>query len=157
MTTDAPVVLAVNHTALFSGAESVLLRLLDAASERGWAVVVACPDGVLAERVVQRGMRHLRLPDLMLPKGPRALGYLVVALRHARAARRLRQSAVHADLLVANGIRVLPTVRIARLPVPVAWMVHSMVDRSIWRRVVRSCAPAVDLALVASDAVAVTI
>lgn len=157
MSTEGPVVVAVNHTALVSGAEAVMLRTLEAARHRGWTAVVACPDGQLADQVAEAGMGRIRLPNLMLPAGPRRLALGVLAARHAEAARRLRREAAGADLVIANGIRVLPTLRLARLRAPVAWMAHSMVDRPRWQRLVRTCAPAVDLAVAVSHAVAGTI
>lgn len=148
-----PRVLAVNHTGLVSGAEAVLLRVLGAACLAGWPVVVASPDGPLAERSEAAGLAHLELPDLMLPSGPRRVAAANLAVAHARAARRLRRAADDCDLVVANGIRVLPTLRLARPSAPVVWIAHNLVDRPRWHKLLRVTAPVVDLVLAGSSAV----
>lgn len=148
-----PRILAVNHTALVSGAEAVMLRVLSAARSRGWSVVVACPRGPLSGQVVAAGMEWLEIPDLMLGAARRPIAAAGLALRHLRASRRLRRAADRADLVVANGIRVLPTLRLARPRAPVVWLAHNLVDRPRWLRLVRACAPVVDLVLAGSTAV----
>ncbi|MGH9180689.1 MAG: glycosyltransferase, partial [Acidimicrobiales bacterium] len=148
-----PRLLALNHTALVSGAEAVLLRVLEAASAEGWPVVVACPPGPLATSAVAAGLAHLPLPDLMLPAGPRPLALATLVVRHLRASRLVRRAAAGSDIVVANGIRVLPTLRLARLRVPVVWNAHNLVDLARWRRMVRVCGPAVDLVVSGSRAV----
>ena len=150
--TGRPRLLAVNHTALVSGAEKVLLRLLRGAQERGWTTVIACPDGPLADEV--RGeMEHLRLPDLLLPSGPRPLGAAVLARRYLTAAGRLREAGRNVDLIVANGLRVLPVLRVARPTAPVLWLAHSVVDRAKWRYVLSASGSVVDSAVAVSEAV----
>ena len=150
--TGQPRLLAVNHTGLVSGAEKVLLRLLAGARERGWSTVAATPDGPLADEV--RGENeHLPLPDLMLPSGLPPLGAAVLARRYLVAARRLRQAGRTVDLVVANGLRVLPVLRLARPAAPVLWLAHSVLDRARWRAVLAASAPVVDSAVAVSDAV----
>jgi glycosyltransferase involved in cell wall biosynthesis len=154
--TAQPRLLAVNHTGLVSGAEKVLLRLLVGARERGWETVAATPDGPLADEV--RGeMEHLPLPDLMLPSGLRPLATAVLARRYLVAARRLREAGAHVDLIVANGLRVLPVLRLARPAAPVLWLAHSVVDRARWRGVVAASASVVDSAVAVSEAVRASI
>ena len=150
--TGAPRLLAVNHTGLVSGAEKVLLRLLSGANERGWATAAATPEGPLADEVGTE-TEHLPLPDLMLPPGPPPLAAAVLARRYVAAARRLRQAGRDVDLIVANGLRVLPVLRLARPAAPVLWLAHSVVDRPKWRWVLSVSAPVVDSAVAVSEAV----
>ena len=150
--TGQPRLLAVNHTGLVSGAERVLIRLLTGAKERGWATAAATPEGPLADEVRSES-DHLPLPDLMLPSGLPPLAAGLLARRYVVAAQRLRQAGRNVDLIVANGLRVLPVLRLARPAAPVLWLAHSVVDRSKWRFVLSACAPVVDSAVAVSDAV----
>lgn len=152
-----PRIVAVNHTGLCAGAEAVMLRMLEGAVARGWSAVAACPPGLLADRARDRGITHVALPDLMLPGWPRPLAVAALAARHAKAARRLRTSVAAADLVVANGARVLPTLRLARLPCRVVWLAQSVVVGRVWRLLVSACGPGVDLVVAVSDAVAETV
>lgn len=99
-------VLVVSHTSLIGGAERSLLTFLQTAPD-GVDVVVACPDGPLADALRGRGVPHrsLRGTDGSLRLHPvhtvRALGELASmsagVRRHARATR--------ADLVHANSAR----------------------------------------------------
>lgn len=146
--------LAVSHTGLWSGAETVLLRLLERTRAEGWDVAAATPAGPLADRVRAAGVRWSPLPDLKLPPGPRPLAVALLVARNIRAARSLRRAAAGADVVVANGLLSLPALRVARVGRPTAWIVHDVVRRPSWRRLARVCRPAVDLAIAVSDAVA---
>ncbi|HEX2042546.1 MAG TPA: glycosyltransferase family 4 protein [Acidimicrobiales bacterium] len=150
--TGQPRLLAVNHTGLVSGAEKVLLRLLAGARERGWATVAATPDGPLADEL-RPETEHLALPDLMLPSGLPPVAAIVLARRYLAAARCLREAGAHVDLIVANGLRVLPVLRLARPAAPVLWLAHSVLDRAEWRAVLRASASVVDSAVAVSEAV----
>lgn len=152
-----PRLLAVNHTALVAGAEILLLRALARARAEGWSVLVASPRGALVEHLRAAGLGHVELPDLMLPDGRPPLAGARLALAHAEAARRVRRAAAGADVVVANGIRVLPTARLSRTTTPTVWLAHNLVDRPRWRRVARACAPAVDLVVAGSEAVAASV
>jgi len=155
--TGKPRLLAVNHTGLVSGAEAVMLRVLEGAQRRGWATAAAVPDGALGQMAAEMGAEHLTIPDLMLPAGPAPVAASVLAGRYLAAARRLRAACHGTDLVVANGIRVLPVLRLARLPAPVVWLAQSVVDRPRWERMLRACEPVVDSAVAVSGAVASSI
>lgn len=147
-------VLAVNHTGLVSGAETVMLRLLDGARARGWSTAAAIPDGPLVDHARARGIERVAIPDLMLPSGPRAVSAGLLGARYVAAARRLRQAAGDADVVVANGIRVLPVLRLARLPAPVVWLAQSVVHGWQWRLMLGASQHGVDSAVAVSQAVA---
>ena len=88
-----PPLLFLNHSGHHSGAEKVLLDLVDRALDRGHPVTVACPDGPLVE-VLGDGVRRLRVPELGgggdgTPAG-RALAASRLLAAWVRAARTLR-------------------------------------------------------------------
>jgi glycosyltransferase involved in cell wall biosynthesis len=148
--------LAVNHTGLYSGAEVVLLRLLDAAAGRGWQVACAAADGPLTRRLAAHGVPRIPLPELKLPAGPKPLAAGVLGLRSARAARRLREAGGgrHRTVLVANGLLALPALRLARAGHPVVWLVHDVLRRPEELALLRLCRSAVTEAIAPSEAVA---
>ena len=148
----APRLLLVSHTGLLSGAERVLLRLAEAASSRGFDVKAAAPAGPLGEALAAVVADAVEIPELKLPAGPRALGAGRLVTRSVEAARRLR--AVKADLVLANGLLALPSVRLARLRAPVAWLVHDVLHRRDQLALLRLAGGAVDLAVAVSEAVA---
>lgn len=145
--------LAVNHTGVVSGGEKVLLRLLARAGELGWATTVAAPEGPLGQQAAEVGSTWLPIPDLTLPSGRLPVAATVYGARNVVAARRVR-AAPDADVVVATGIRVLPTVRLARPRAPVVWLAQSMVDRPRWRMLLRAFGPVVDTAVAVSQSVA---
>jgi len=145
---------AVSHTGLYSGAEAVLARVLEAAQDDGWTIVCLTPDGPLADRLRERGIATRPLPELKLPGGPRVWGLAVLGLRSVGAALRIRRQARPADLLLVNGILSLPAARLARPAPPVAWLVHDVVHRRDWTRLLRACAGAVREAIAVSEAAA---
>jgi len=85
-TASPPRMVALSHTGLFSGAEAVLARVLEGATDDGWAIVCLTPDGTLAQRLRTRGITTRPLPELKLPGGPRLWGLAVLGLRSAVAA-----------------------------------------------------------------------
>ena len=152
--TSPPRLVAVSHTGLFSGAEAVLARVLEAAAADGWPVVCLTPDGPLAERLRSGGIATRPLPELKLPSGPRPWGMGVLGARSALAALRLRRQARDADLVLVNSILALPALRLARVRPPAAWLVHDVIHRRDWRRLLSVCAAAVDEAIAVSEAAA---
>lgn len=146
--------LAVSHTGLHSGAERVLGRTLASAAEAGWTVRCATPAGPFAAWLREHGVATLPLPDLKLPAGPRLLAVALLLARGAVASRVLRRAARDADVVLVNGLLGLPAARLARLHVPVVWLVHDIVRRRDWTSLLCLVAPAVDLALPVSDAAA---
>jgi glycosyltransferase involved in cell wall biosynthesis len=146
--------LAVAHTGLVSGAERVLLRVLAAAAARGWDPLVVAPGGPLVAEAARSGLATAAIPELTLPAGPRPLAAAALAARHARAARTLGELGQSSDLVLVNGVRALPAMRLARLRAPTAWLVHDVLEQGRWRAVIRRCGPAVDLAVAVSAAAA---
>lgn len=146
--------LAVSHTGRASGAEAVLLRTLGHAAGRGWDVSCASGPGPLVGRLREAGIRHVPIPDLGLPGGPRPAALALLAGRTALAAARLRPAGAGAAIVLCNGLLALPALRLARLPAPVAWVVHDVVTRPDRLAILRLCAPVVDLALPVSEAAA---
>jgi glycosyltransferase involved in cell wall biosynthesis len=145
--------LAVNPSGVGYGAESVLLRVLDAARRAGWHPVVASPDGPFAERVSAAGFEHVALPFLKLPGGPRSIGVVRAVVAAARAARRLR-AVRPVDVVIGNGLLTLPALRLARLRRPTILFVHDVIARRDWRVMVRACSRAVAVAVAPSEAAA---
>lgn len=145
---------AVSHTGQHSGAERVLARLLRTAVEDGWSVSCLVPEGPLVPVLREAGVRTVLVPALTLGGGPKGLAAAAALLRGARAAAVLHREAEDADCVVVNGLLGLPAARLARLSVPVVWLVHDIVRRPVRRAVLRVVAPVVDLAVTVSEAAA---
>lgn len=154
---DAPRALFVSHTGLASGAETVLVRFVDAATAAGWDVTCAIPDGPLVDRISSLGARRVAIPELKLPGGPRAIAALRLAARSVGAARRLRRCSREADAIVSNGLLALPALRLARPRPPVAWLVHDLIWRRQARALLALSSGVVDVAWAVSDAVAASV
>jgi glycosyltransferase involved in cell wall biosynthesis len=149
-----PRLLAVSHTGLASGAETVLLRVAVAAAAEGWEVTFLSPAGPMAERIESAGLRQARIPELKLPGGPRPLAALRVAWRGFRAGRRLKRAAANADVVLVNGILALPALVFARTNVPTGWIVHDVIHKPSWLLWFWACRRTVDRAIAVSDAAA---
>ena len=137
-----------------SGAEMVLLRDMTAARIDGWAVRCACTDGPLVDELVDVGIAHLPIPDLRLPDGPRLIALARVFTRSYRAARRLRRTVRRDEIVVANGINILPALRMARLRNRTVFFAHDVLVRKDRLRLARFGARVIDIAVAVSDAVA---
>ena len=153
--------LVVAHTSLISGAEIALERIVVAATARGWHIDIAVPPGDFAQRLHAQGLTVLPLPDLKLPAGPLPFAAARLGLRAARTARAIRRySGVRpdatrpADAVFVNGLLGLPAVSLARLKIPVVWLVHDVVRKPSWLLLLRLVAPAVDQAIGVSGAAA---
>lgn len=146
---------AVSHTGQCSGAERVLARVLRAAVENGWEVTCLSPDGPLVAILEDAGVDRRPVPELTLPSGPRLLAVLGLVLRWLRAVVPVRRASAGADVVLANGLLVLPVLRLARVRAraPAAWLVHDVVVRRDRLAMLRRCAPAVELAICVSSAV----
>jgi glycosyltransferase involved in cell wall biosynthesis len=146
--------LAVSHTGLASGAETVLVRVLAAARDAGWSVVCLSPPGAMADRLAAAGIQRLPLPELKLPAGLRAFAPVRLVLRSLRAGRRIRRASAGADVVLVNGILALPALALSGTRKPKAWLVHDVIHRPSWLLVLWACRRAVDLAIAVSDAAA---
>lgn len=150
----APHLLAVSHTGLASGAETVLLRVLGSARDAGWTVTCLSPPGPMAERLADAGLARGPLPELKLPAGMRAMAALRLLLRSWRAGRRIRREAREADVVLVNGILALPALAFARTHKPKAWLVHDVIHRPSWLLVLWALGRSVDRAIAVSEAAA---
>lgn len=154
-------VVFLDHTAVLSGGELALLRLLPALDRIDTHVVLAA-DGPLADRLVRAGIsvEVLAMPERArgLPRGrafraPAAalLGF-VYALRLARRLRRLRPDLVHANSL-KSGLYGGLAARLAR--VPLVWHIRDRIaDDYLPGRavpVVRRAVRALPLAVIANS------
>ena len=146
--------LAVSPTGLVSGAEVVLRRITKRAETLGWDVLWAAPPGEVSERAMVDGAVMVPLPELKLPAGPKAAAVTGLAWRTAAAARKLKEAAAAADVILANGLLALPALRLGQPRPPVAWLVHDVISRPSARRLLRASAGVVDLAVAVSHAAA---
>lgn len=151
MTETARSILAINPTAMTSGAERVLVDYLTIMAESGWSVRCASPDGPLRAYVEAAGLAWEVLPDMKLPAGNklRAMGRMAGSWK--AAATRISELAESADVVLTNGLMGLPALRLARLSVPVVWLVHDVVVRTDLQLIVRGAAGAVDRAIAVSE------
>ncbi|MFE0750446.1 glycosyltransferase family 4 protein [Gordonia sp. NPDC058843] len=160
MTGSAPerTIVFVAHTGQVSGAEKVMLDLIDVAVDRGHPVRVVCPDGPLPGRL-PTGVDHVAIPPLGL-SGERGLARLVGAGRlvrdWTRAGRILRRvSRSPGTSTIVNSLFALPAARIARPANRISWLVHDTLSSGRQRAVVRVSAPVVRRAVSVSEATAV--
>jgi len=141
----------VTHTGEVSGAELVLLALVELALARGHQVVLASPAGPLTARL-PNGVRHVELPALGLGAG--RLRPVGLALRSGLAARRIRAQLGPTTRLVVNSLLALPAVRLGWPRSHATWLVHDTVHRRDQRLVVRFGAGALRRAVAVSEATA---
>ncbi|WP_240505359.1 glycosyltransferase family 4 protein [Nocardia mangyaensis] len=120
----------VAHSAQASGAEKVMLGLVDLALSRGHRVRVACPEGPLRE-LLPASAGHVRIPELGLAGqrgGRRLLAAATMARHWLRAAVVLRalSRSDRAEIIV-NSTMALPAVALA-LPRrrSAVWLVHDV-------------------------------
>ncbi|MCX8553837.1 glycosyltransferase [Mycolicibacterium mucogenicum] len=120
----------VNRTGRISGAETVLLRLVDEALSRGLCVRVVCPTGPLVEQLPE-GVGHLPIDELDLggQKGMgRVSGLIELGRRWRRAAKVIRRVEEPNGHIVINSLVALPAARLARPRRGVSWLVHDIVS-----------------------------
>lgn len=134
----------VNAGAEVSGAERVLLDLVDLAVGRGDRVTLVCPDGPLAA-LTPASVSHVSAPLVRLggARGPRRVREVAgLPFLWARSARVLRAVARDADSMIVNSTFALPVVGLAfprhrargGRPV-ISWLVHDTIT-SLKQRVV---------------------
>lgn len=155
MTTDSPQrVAVVNPTGQIAGAETVLLRYVDAMVAENWEVVAVTPAGPLAVELGQRGLRVETITELRLPGGPRTLSTPRLVARWLSTLPTLRQATASCDLIVANSLLVLPPLKLARLTSRSLWLVHEVVQRGDRRKIAEWAAPGLTGAVAVSRAAA---
>jgi glycosyltransferase involved in cell wall biosynthesis len=145
-------VLAVTPTGVMSGAERVLIAHALRGRVSGDEWTIAVPDGPAADRVDAEGIRRVRIGELKLGKGPRAIAAPVWALNQLRTRWALRTEMQQADVIVANSVLVLPLMRIVSPRPPVVWLVHDVITRPDLARVASLGSAVVRRALPVSEA-----
>ena len=143
----------VSASGKVSGAEIVLLALVDEALKRGHPVAVGCPPGRLAERL-PAACRHVDLPEVSLGGGPLPWAAARYAVRSRVAARSIRLEARGAAVTVVNSLVALGAARLASPRGGVVWLVHDVVHRRDQRLLIRAAGPAIRRAVAVSSAAA---
>ncbi|WP_020100405.1 glycosyltransferase family 4 protein [Mycobacterium sp. 360MFTsu5.1] len=142
----------VNRAGRVSGAEVVLLRLIEAARERGDQVRVVSPVGVLADRLPE-DVAHVEIDELDLGGASgvaRVLALGTLARRWIRAAAVIRRNVDAHDVVIVNSLLALPAARFARLRQGVSWLVHDTIDEAKQRAMVKIGRPAIRRAVAVS-------
>lgn len=145
-------VVFVNRAGRVSGAEVVMLRLIDAAVGRGYRVKVICPPGPLLDRLAD-SVERIPIDELDLggSTGIARLRALIAVLgRWRRAAATIRRATGEDGEVIVNSLMALPAVRLARLRGGVSWLVHDTVSDNKQRLLIRVGAPAVRRAVAVS-------
>lgn len=148
----------VAHTGHVSGAEKVMLDLIDVALARGHPVRVVSPDGPLAGRL-PAPVDHVPIPPLGL-SGERGVARLAGAgrlvLDWVRAGRTLRRVTRRSDTsTIVNSLFALPAARVAQPTGRVSWLVHDTLSSGRQRAVIRVSAPVIRRAVAVSEATSV--
>lgn len=152
---DAPRrVIGIVPGSLVSGAEAVLLRDLAAARRAGWEVRVACSDGPFVDRARAAGIARIAIPDLRLDDGHRALAFARLARRAVAAGRVLRRALRPGEVVLANGLNVLPATAFVARTHRVVYFGHDVLIRQDRLALLRAVRRRVHLAVAVSDAVA---
>lgn len=140
----------MSYSAGPGGSERILA---DHASALGDDTVVACPEGWLADRVREQGLRHfpLRARSLELRRNP-AAGALRLA-GHAREVRALHAN-VRPRVVVAWGMRSLLACDAARLGARVVFQHVDLLPGPLIARAVRAAARRSDVVIALSRAIA---
>lgn len=150
-------VLFVSFTGQVSGAEKMMLDLIDEAHRAGRQTVTACPVGPLA-RALPPDCTHVPIPELSLG-GAQGFARGVAAgrllLRWLSAAATLRPLVRRPDTsTVANSIFALPALRLSGPPAGITWLVHDAMTSGQQRAVIKASRSAVRLAVACTSAAA---
>jgi glycosyltransferase involved in cell wall biosynthesis len=153
----ASTILFVGHTGQVSGAERLMLSLVDEALNAGYRVKIACPQGPLVD-MLPPAATHVLIPPLGLG-GERGPARLVAVTRLVRrwwaAGRGLAKLVRDPDTsTIVNSMYALPSVRLARPERGAAWLVHDTASSTKQRVVTRLGRPAVRVAVALSEAAA---
>jgi glycosyltransferase involved in cell wall biosynthesis len=153
--TDVSTILFVAQTGQLSGAEKVLLNLVDEAVAQGFAAIVACPAGPLVD-ALPRAATHVEIPALGMggeQSVARLVGTAKLALRWRAAARILSPIArAPGTETIVNSLFALPAVRMARPPRGAGWLVHDTITSTKQKAATRIGKPAVRVAVAVSEA-----
>ncbi|WP_117000733.1 glycosyltransferase family 4 protein [Desertimonas flava] len=151
-------ILAVCASGEVSGAELVLLRLVERAVAEGRDVTVASPDGPLVDRI-PAGVAHVGLPPAGRQNASSRLRRLSLTSKWLvswiSAARTIRaESRRPGTHVVVNALLALPPLRLARPRGGAVWLVHDVIvtDRQRW--FVRFARPSLRRTVAVSDAAA---
>lgn len=156
--TDVSRILFLAHTGQVSGAEKVLLDLVDEALGQDLDVVVACPPGRLAD-MLPNGVQHIAVRQLGLG-GERGAARVLAGARLVAnwiaAGRAVRSTARDVGTsTVVNSLFALPVARIAAPKAGASWLVHDTMTSTKQRAVVALSRPAIRVAVSVSEATAV--
>jgi glycosyltransferase involved in cell wall biosynthesis len=142
----------VNRASRFSGAEVVLLKLVQIACERGHRVRVVCPPGPLTERL-PKSVEHFAIGEFDLGGKAgvaRVLAAFTLIRRWIHGAWVIRRATTADSKVIVNSLLALPAVRLAFLPQGASWLVHDTVYESQQRAMIRIGKPAVRHAIAVS-------
>ncbi len=126
-------VLIINHSSRISGAETVLLRLMDSFDSRSFKLMVACPRGELADKLEQKDIPVIQLPFSPLERtcNPfKLFRYLIGLARiHRQLIRTVTNHAI--DILHCNSFTatLYACSSARRINVPLIWHMHDILQR----------------------------
>lgn len=143
----------VSPTANVSGAERVLLNLMEEARVRGARVRCLCPQGDLVD-CLPDAVEWTEIPEQVLGDGPRPLAAVSLGWAARAAAATIRSSTQSSAAVVVNGFLALPAVHLASPATPVTWIVHDVLRRRDWFAVLRFVRGSIDRAVAVSEAAA---
>jgi glycosyltransferase involved in cell wall biosynthesis len=149
-------VLLLNHTGIVSGAERVLLLILDNLNGDFFDPVVICPKGSeLAELVRRKGVPVTDLPNLTARFTWNPLKLFQYLLSYASVIRELRNTLrrENVDLIHANSVRagLLATFATAGTGTPVIWHLHDIMKRHPFSTAIRWVVTIIPPVLTLSD------
>jgi glycosyltransferase involved in cell wall biosynthesis len=132
----------------------MLLRAALAARAAGWQVRCLVPHGPLASDLRAAGVDVAPLPELRLPEaGSRLRSLALLALATLRASLAIRRAVGGRDVVLANGLLVLPALVLVPRRVARVWWAHDVLVRGDRLRLARACGRRLDLVVGVSQAV----
>lgn len=143
----------VSATGNVSGAEVVLLNMIDEALNRGLRVRCISPAGDLVDRLPQ-AVDHVEIVEQALGSGPKPMAVTGLAAAARSARRVLTAACISVDAVVVNGFLALPAVRLVQPPAPVSWIVHDVLRRRDWFAVLKLVSSVISTAIPVSRAAA---
>jgi L-malate glycosyltransferase len=149
-------VLLLNHTGIVSGAERVLLLILDNLNGDFFDPVVVCPKGSeLAELVAERHVPVMDMPNLTARFTWNPLKLFQYLLSYAKVIGQLRKTLrrENIDLIHANSVRagLLATFATLGTGTPVIWHLHDIMKRHPFSTAIRWIVTIIPPVLVLSD------